>query len=77
MLKRAAVTFLWFNAMWVAGATFGFAVGLPALGPIAALAGAAFVGVDPRGLFWARPATNPNPRVATRLASMTNVEGAR
>jgi hypothetical protein len=56
MKKRAAATILWFYTGWFVGAFVAFAAGLsPALGPILGISAAAFVGIDPRGMIWARP----------------------
>ncbi len=77
MFKRTVVTFLWFYSMWVAGAIAAYFGNLPSeLGPILAVATAAFVAIDPRGLFWSK-AANPNKAVAARLATMTSPGGAR
>lgn len=77
MLKRTAATGLWFLSMWFAGALGAYVFGLSdAFAPALATAAALFVGIDPRGLFWPK-AVNPNPRVATRLASMATPGGAR
>ena len=55
MTKRVIATLLWFYAAWYAGAMTAELFGIsPALGPIFAVAAAAIVGGDPRGIIWGR-----------------------
>ena len=56
MTKRVLATLLWFYAGWYAGAMTAALFGIsPALGPIFAVAAAAIIGGDPRGIIWGRP----------------------
>jgi hypothetical protein len=58
MLKRVVATLLWFYAGWYAGAMTAALFGIsPALGPIFAVAAAAIIGGDPRGIIWGRSGT--------------------
>lgn len=53
MTKRVLATLLWFYAGWYAGAMTAALFGIsPALGPIIAVAAAAMIGGDPRGIIW-------------------------
>lgn len=62
MTKRAASALLWFTAMWVGYEIAWSLVGVPRVaGPIIAGAVAAFVALDPLGLFWPRVAGNTSP----------------
>src|SRR5690242_10889706 len=55
MTKRVIATLLWFYAGWYAGAMTAALFGIsPALGPIFAVAAAAIIGGDPRGIIWGR-----------------------
>jgi hypothetical protein len=55
MTKRVLATLLWFYAGWYAGAMTAALFGIsPALGPIFAVAAAAIIGGDPRGIIWGR-----------------------
>jgi hypothetical protein len=55
MTKRVIATLLWFYAGWYAGAMVAELFGIsPALGPILAVAMAAIIGGDPRGIIWGR-----------------------
>ena len=55
MTKRVLATLLWFYAGWYAGAMTAALFGIsPALGPIFAVAAAAIIGGDPRGIIWRR-----------------------
>jgi hypothetical protein len=55
MTKRVISTLLWFYAGWYAGAMTAALFGIsPALGPIFAVAAAAIIGGDPRGIIWGR-----------------------
>jgi hypothetical protein len=57
-MKRIAATALWFYAGWFAGAFVAFVAGLsPVVGPVVAIAAAAVVATDPRGLIWGRSAS--------------------
>jgi hypothetical protein len=57
MSKRIAATVLWFLAGWYGIAMLADVVGLgAATAPFLGAAVGAFVGMDPLGLFWARPA---------------------
>ena len=57
MTKRVVAAFLWFYTGWYAGAMIAAFLGInPAFGPILGVAAAGLVIVDPRQLFWARPA---------------------
>jgi hypothetical protein len=72
MKKRALASMLWFYSIWYAGAMIASALGIsPALGPILGAAAAAIVAVDPRGLFWARPA---DPRSSATISSAQAVQ---
>ena len=63
MTKRVVATVLWFYAGWYAGAMIAFLFGLSAaLGPILATAAAGVVGLDPRHLIWARPASSSSAK---------------
>ncbi len=76
-MKRIAVSALWAYAFWYAGAMLASMFSAPEVfAPILWIAAGVLVGVDPRGLFWAK-ATNPNRAVARRLAPMAHPEGAR
>lgn len=76
-MKRLVATLLWGYAFWYLGAFLASTFSAPEVfGPIMGIAAGALVGIDPRGLFWAR-ATHPNPRIANRLATMRSPEGAR
>jgi hypothetical protein len=57
MTKRVVAAFLWFYTGWYAGAMIAAFLGInPAVGPILGVAAAGLVIVDPRRMFWARPA---------------------
>ena len=57
MTKRVVAAFLWFYTGWYAGAMIAAFIGIsPAFGPILGVAAAGLVIVDPRQMFWARPA---------------------
>ena len=57
MTKRVVAAFLWFYTGWYAGAMIAAFIGInPAIGPIVGVAAAGLVIVDPRQMFWARPA---------------------
>jgi hypothetical protein len=57
MTKRVVAAFLWFYTGWYAGAMIAAFIGInPAIGPIIGVAAAGLVVVDPRRMFWARPA---------------------
>lgn len=76
-MKRTVATLLWGYAFWYLGAFLASTFSAPEVfGPILGIAAAALIAVDPRGLFWPRPATHPNPRIASRLSTMTRPEGA-
>ena len=76
-MKRIVATALWGYAFWYLGALLASVFSAPDLfGPILGIAAGGLVAIDPRGLFWPK-ATHPNPRVATRLASMASPGGAR
>ena len=54
-MKRIAAAPLWFLVGWFIGSAFAWVFGVTAaLAPISAFILAAFVVVDPAGLFWAR-----------------------
>jgi hypothetical protein len=53
MKKRAVSAVLWFFAGWFVGAMFAYLTGVSiALAPIVAVAAAALVAGDPRGIIW-------------------------
>ncbi len=55
MIKRVVAVPLWFVAGWMVAAMGAFVFGLPSwLVPMTAVSVAAFVGLDPAGLFWPR-----------------------
>ena len=57
MTKRVVAAFLWFYTGWYAGAMIASLFGIsPVVGPIIGVAAAGLVVVDPRRMFWARPA---------------------
>lgn len=56
-MKRLLATALWTYALWYLGAAISLVFGLPdLLGPILGLATGLLVGLDPRHVFWHRPA---------------------
>jgi hypothetical protein len=72
MTKRVLATLLWFYAGWYAGAMTAALFGIsPALGPIFAVAAAAIIGGDPRGIIWGsrfRLAESATPVARTQAA---------
>jgi hypothetical protein len=57
MKKRVLAFFLWFFAVWYAGALIAAFLGInEALGPILGAAAAALIAGDPRGIIWAASA---------------------
>ncbi len=57
MKKRILVAFLWFYACWYGAAHVASFLAIdPLIGPIVGAVAAAFVAVDPIGLFWPREA---------------------
>ena len=57
MTKRVVAAFLWFYTGWYAGAMIAAFIGInPAFGPMLGVAAAGLVVVDPRRMFWVRPA---------------------
>ena len=72
MTKRVLATLLWFYAGWYAGAMTAALFGIsPALGPIFAVAAAAIIGGDPRGIIW-----GPRTRTARMAAPVAMPQGA-
>jgi hypothetical protein len=75
MMKRLVAGPLWFIAVWGVVEITGSFVGLPrAIGPLAGVIAAAFVLLDPFGLFWVRkdvatrePASQEPVRASTVL----------
>jgi len=66
MVKRIAAVPLWFVSIWVAYGLVAYFTGLPEnAGAILGALAAAFVFMDPTGVFWG--ATEPTP-LATRIA---------
>jgi hypothetical protein len=66
MKKRILATALWFFAGWYAGAIVAWMIGVDApIGLVVGFAAGAFVGWDPRHLFW-----GPSPaRSRARLSA--------
>ena len=57
MNKRFVAVPLWFLTGWMVAAMVAYVLGLPGwIAPIAAVAAAVLVALDPAGWFWARPA---------------------
>jgi len=55
MKKRLVAGVLWFYAGWAFGAMVAFAFGVPSLvSPLLAIAAAALIAGDPRGVIWRR-----------------------
>lgn len=72
MLKRTASALAWFAAVWVAYEIIWSLSGVPRIiGPIAALAVAALIALDPAALLWARSARTdePNPAAIGRVTA--------
>ena len=62
-MKRIVVTALWAYAFWFLGSMISVLAGIPdLLGPAFGLAAGALVGLDPKHLFWARPAQTSSVR---------------
>lgn len=60
MIKRIVAVPLWFVAGWMVAAMGAFVFGLPTwIVPLTAVSVAAFVGLDPAGLFWPRAGVVP------------------
>jgi hypothetical protein len=60
-LKRIVVTALWAYSFWMLGSMISVLAGVPdLLGPAFGLTAGVMVGLDPRHLFWARPAQSPS-----------------
>jgi hypothetical protein len=80
MSKRAFAAFLWFAATWFGYEVIWSLTGVPRIaGPVIAFAVAAFITVDPLGLFWPQtddPDFAP-PRATARQALETPVSPSR
>lgn len=70
-MKRIVAAPLWFLVGWYIGSATAWALGLdPLVAPMAAVALAAFVVADPRGIIWDRHATPVTRLTAGKTASV-------
>ena len=62
-MKRIVVTALWAYSFWFLGSMISVLAGVPDLiGPALGLVAGTLVGLDPRHLFWTRPARTGSPQ---------------
>jgi hypothetical protein len=76
MTKRAAAALFWFVAITWAYNYVGFYLGTPPLiGPLAAAAVSAFVGLDPLHAVWSQGAKAPRSETLAHGAAASGVMG--